>query len=288
MNSGGGHHRIFRSVCLVVLALTSLTGSGEISAQETSELPRPVTGVYGLETGGTSVAASYLSPLTYSGSVFSISGQWSKAMPFNPEYAIMNFDLSGNFSNLLNPAQTARMIGLTGSFSWTMEWRRRLPKDFQFTLGGGPEISGGAYYLLRNSNNPVEALANFSILLAASASKHFQIGRLPILVADRIKIPFISGFFCPDYGETYYEIYLGNQKGLAHAGWWCNNFRLDNLLSVTLDFGRTAMEIGYRLNVYNQWANNLNTKIVTNSFVIGVIPGGIGLKKKNNANYAWY
>lgn len=263
----------------------------KITAQR--EEARPVTGVYSLELGGTSVKASYLSPLAYTGTRWGVSGSWSKAMPFNPEKAIMEFNLDGNFCNLLNPAQTARMVGIYGDFSWNMMWRKRLPKDFQVTSGGGIMIEGGAYYLLRNSNNPVQAMANFSLQICASVSKHFTIGKLPILVSDKIKLPSLGVFFCPGYGETYYEIYLGNHKDLAHAGWWGNNFRLDNLFSVALDLGKTAMEIGYRLNVYNQWANNLNTKIVTNSFVIGIIPHGIGLKKKLRnpdycANYSIY
>ena len=253
----------------------------EVKAQEEVEgESRPVTGVYSLEMGGTSVLATYLSPLTYSGPQYSLSGSWSKAMPFNAEHAIMQFDGSASFCNLLNPAQTARMVGLVADFSWDMAWRARLRHDFQVTAGGGIDFTGGAYYLLRNSNNPVEAVANLSLMLTASASWHFTIGRLPILIADRIKLPSLGVFFSPEYGETYYEIYLGNYKGLAHAGWWGNNFRIDNLLSVTLDFGRTSLMVGYRLNAYNQWANNLNTKIVTNSFVVSVIPGGIGLKKK--------
>lgn len=250
-----------------------------LMATEPSGTSRPVTGSYSLQFGHTDVKATYLSPLTYSGSQFALAGSWGKAMPFNPESAVMQFDVDASFCNLLNPAQTARMVGLTADFSWALEWRKHLTHDFQITAGGGIDLMGGAYYLLRNSNNPVQAMANVSLMVAASASKHFKIGRLPVLIADRVRIPSLGVFFCPGYGETYYEIYLGNHKGLAHAGWWGNNFRIDNLLSVTLDFGRTAMLLGYRLNVNTQWANNLNTKIVTNYFVIGVIPNGIGLKK---------
>ena len=263
-----------------VITFTFLMVCGGIKAADKVYESRPVTGVYSILMGRTSVNASYLSPLTYSGNQFAISGRWSKAMPFNPENAVMEFDADLSFCNLLNPAKTAIMVGLNGNFSWDMSWRKRLPLDFQITAGGGIDVKGGAYYLLRNSNNPVEAIANVSLMVSASASKYFKIGRLPILVADRVKIPSLGIFFCPGYGETYYEIYLGNHKGLAHAGWWGNNFQIDNELSVTLDFGKTAMMIGYRLNAYNQWANNLNTKIITNSFVIGVIPGGIGLKKR--------
>lgn len=273
--------KIFKIKLILVVLVCSLNLG--LKAQDKKDLSLPVTSYYNLELGSTSVKASYLSPLSYTGPRYSLAGMWSKAMPFNPENAVMQFDVDADFSYLLNPAKTARMVGLYGDFSWTMSWRKRCGKDFQFTLGAGPEISGGAYYLIRNSNNPVQAMANFSLLLSASASKHFNIGRLPILISDRVKLPSLGVFFCPGYGETYYEIYLGNHKGLAHAGWWGNNFRLDNLLSVTLDFGKTAMMVGYRLNVTTQWANNLNTKIVSNSFVIGVVPHGIGLKKKTEA-----
>lgn len=251
-----------------------------LKAEKKDDTSRPVTGFYSLDFGGTSVQATYLSPLKYTGPRFGASGSWSKAMPFDPERAVMQFDADVSFCNLLNPARTARMVGIYGGFSWDLSWRKRFGKGFQVTAGGGVGIEGGVYYLLRNSNNPVEAIANFSLNLTASISKTFKIGSLPILIADRVKLPSLGIFFSPEYGETYYEIYLGNHKGLVHAGWWGNNFRIDNLLSVTLDFGRTSMILGYRLQAYNQWANNLNTKIVTNSFVIGVVPGGIGLKDK--------
>lgn len=277
---------------IIIAVLLSLFLPEVINAEIKDEA-RPVTGIYALEFSRTSVLATYLSPLKYQGNQFSLSGSWSKALPFNPENAVMQFDGSASFCNLLNPAQTSRMVGLTGEFSWDMAWRKRLPKSFQITLGGGFDLYGGAYYLLRNSNNPVQAIANLSLMMTGSVSKHFQIGRLPILISDRVKLPSFGVFFNSEYGETYYEIYLGNQKGLAHTGWWGNNFRIDNLLSVTLDFGRTAMTMGYRFNTYTQWANNLNTKIFTHSFVIGVIPGGVGLKKRyekkdSGLNYSLY
>ena len=265
----------FRWCFLIIFAGVSL----QIHAAELLDSKdRPVTGLYSIEIGRTSVQATYLSPLTYTGSQSAVAGSWSKAMPFNPEHAVMQFDAKANFCNILNPAKTARMIGLDADFSWDMAWRQRLPMNFQITVGGGIDIAGGAYYLLRNSNNPVQAMANVSLMFTASLTKHFRIGRLPILVIDRIKLPSLGVFFCPGYGETYYEIYLGNRKNLAHAGWWGNNFRIDNLLSITLDFGHTAMTLGYRVTAWNQWANNLNSRIVSNYFVIGVIPGGIGLK----------
>lgn len=250
------------------------------TCQYDTSMSRPVTGIYSFEIGGTSVMATYLTPLKYSGRRYAITGNWSKAMPFNPTHAIMEFNATANISNLLNPAKTARMIGMTASFSWGMSWRTKFTNDFQITAGGFTDISGGAYYLLRNGNNPVQAIANVSLGISGSLSKPFTIGKLPVLITESLQIPSVSCFFNQGYGETYFEIYLGNTRGLAHAGWWGNNFHLNNLLSVVLDFGRTSLQLGYRFETYNQNACHLHTRITSNSFVIGVIPGGIGLKKK--------
>lgn len=250
---------------------------------EIKDYSRPVTGIYSIEIGHKNLLATYLSPLKYTGTTYSFSGEWMKAMPFNPEHAVMRFSGDASFSNLLNPAKTARMIGLEGGFSWGMAWRTMIPADIQLTVGGEINLTGGAYYLLRNGNNPVQAMANASLGIVASLGRPFKLGSLPILVRDFVSIPSVGAFFAPEYGETYYEIYLGNHKGLAHAGWWGNNFRIDNLLSLTFDFGRTAATIGYRFNATTQWANSLNTKIYTHSIVIGVIPGGIGLKKSSKS-----
>ena len=248
---------------------------------ETVSSSRPVTGIYALSFGAKNLLATYLSPLHYKGTSFGAEGNWSKAMPFNPRHAVMEFEAMINFSNLLNPAKTARMIGFEGSFSWGMAWRTYLPWKIQFTAGGAVSLKGGAYYLARNSNNPVQVNANPSIDVTASVSRAFKIGKLPILVCDKVRLPSLGMFFSPEYGETYYEIYLGNRHNLIHPGWWGNNFCIDNLFMICLDFGKTAATIGYRFNATTQWANSLNTKIFTNSLVIGVIPGGLGLKKQN-------
>ena len=251
-------------------------------------LPRPVTSIYRLEMGGANARSTYLSPLRYSGSFFGAGGEWTKAFRKNPDHLVMTFAGEMNFRNMLNPPHSARMLGLDARFNWGMAYRWRLPYNLQLMAGGMLDIDGGALYLTRNGNNPVTVLASAGIDLDVSLSYHFNIGKLPILISDRIQLPTLGAFFCPQYGETYYEIYLGNYNGLAHCGWWGNNFGIGNMLSVKLDFGRTAMEIGYRYDYRSFFANNLVTRTALNSFVIGVIPQGLGLKKKAKANYSLY
>lgn len=248
------------------------------------ELPRPVISTYNLEIGGMRALSTYLSPLYYDGVDFALSGSWTKAFNYSPERMLMRFEANVEVMNLYNPTHTARTLGAFANFNWGLAARWRFAEYWQASVGGMLDLYGGALYLTRNSNNPVSAIASTSLDLSASLSYRFDIGRLPVVVSDEVRIPTISGFFSPGYGEPYYEIYLGNHSRLAHFGWWGNAFGIDNLLSFKLDFGRTAMQIGYRLNLRTFWANNLNTQLLRNAFVIGVIPNGLGLKKKKQAN----
>lgn len=272
--------KLVRIICLLT-AVCFAPLSAYSQNEEKESQSRPVTGIYGIEIGRKNTLATYLSPLHYKGSSLSVTGSWSKAMPFNPQSVIMYFNASAGFDDMLNPAETARMVALSGSFNWGMSWRKAMPWQLQLTLGGSVGMEGGAYWLMRNGNNPIQAMASVNLSARASLGRPFKIRNLNMLVRDELSLPSLSVFFSPEYGESYYEIYLGNHKGLVHPGWWGNNFKIDNLLSLTFDFGKTAAMIGYRFKADTQWVNNLNTKILTHNFVIGVIPGGIGLKPKS-------
>ncbi len=85
---------------------------------------------------------------------------------------------------------------------------------------------------------------------------------------DVVRIPSAGAFFSPQYGETMYEIYLGNRKDLVHFGWWGNSFGIDNMLAFDLMFGRKFLRLGYRLDLRTFNAENLDTQILRNSFTI--------------------
>lgn len=269
----------------ITFAENTLTESDSVKTEES----RPVTGTYSLTIGRMKTLSTYLSPQHFYGTIYGVSGHWSKAMPFNPQITIMDFDTYVSMGTLFNKASTASMVTLIADFSWGMSWRTNPLKNLQVSAGGIIDLETGALYLTRNSNNPVTALASLRLGISGSVSYHFNIGKLPILLQDRLSLPLGSIFFSPQYGETYYEISLGNYSGIIHAGWWGSDFKIDNKLAAILDFGRTALEIGYRFYFTNQHACSLTTRRVTNLFTIGVIPGGIGLKKKNaTVNYSLY
>lgn len=233
---------------------------------------RPVTAFYGIEVGYARALSTYLSPLYYSGMDYSIQGAWTKDFQRWSDRCVMRFEAGIDFQDMLNPVKNGRMLDMTARFGWGLSWRKRFARDWQVTVGPMLDLYGGAMYLPRNGNNPVSVIASVGIDAAATLSWRGHFGRIPVRVADEIRIPSLSAFFCPGYGESYYEIYLGNHRDLAHFGWWGNAFGIDNLLSLRLDLGRTGLQVGYRFDLRQFRANHLDTQLLRHAFHIAVIP----------------
>lgn len=102
------------------------------------------------------------------------------------------------------------------------------------------------------------------------AHYRFMMGRVPVRVGEIMTIPTAGAFFCPEYGESYYEIYLGNRHGLAHFGGWWNCSGIDNRLTATLKLGRRSLIVGWHLEWRYFRANGLLTDMLGNSALLGI------------------
>lgn len=263
-----------KKITAILLVMLSVLACKAQVITESGE--RLVTSAYCLETGMARDLSTYLSPLYYEGFDVALSASWTKAFQRWPDRCVMRFESAVDMQRMLNPAGTALMWGLTGRFNWGLLWRKDFMRGWRVTVGPMIDVFGGAMYLVRNGNNPVNALASAGMDVAGSLSRRFRLGRVSVEVADEIRIPALSVFFSPQYGETYYEIYLGNRRGLAHFGWWGNAMGVDNLLSLKFNLGRTGLLLGYRLDLRTFQACGLKTQLLRNAFVIGVIPSSHG------------
>lgn len=264
-------HRICNPDCLISMYRMTLIGMLLIACCHIADAQsdaRPITSIYGIETGGSNVTSTYQSPLPYTGWTLGIFGGWGKAMKQHPENMIMEFRANIEMSRNLNPAKTALMWGGSAGFSWGMAWRKCFAHNLEINLGGAADITGGGLYLPRNGNNPVGAIASLSLDITGALQWKTRLGKLPVTLADRVMLPTAGVFFMPGYGESYYEIYLGNRENLAHFGWWGNAFGINNHLTFTLHFGKKALQIGYRLGINTYHANNLTIQYVRNAFTL--------------------
>lgn len=256
----------------ILLALSPALAAQTDSLRAAVPKPlRPVTSAYTIEAGSAHLCDTYLTPLRYKGVHLGFSYERLQAMRFNPEKWIMQLDLSLGLDKTDNPARNATMWNLELRARWGMMARFTTPlRGLRLAAGGSTGIEGGALYLDRNGNNPVSAKAAWTVNLTGMALYNMRLGRLPVTLRYQATLPCAGIFFSPDYGELYYEIYLGDTSGLAHGAWWGNRFVLDNLLTADLRLGATSLRLGYSGRIMSSKVNHIVTRRFTHAFTIGI------------------
>lgn len=259
-----------------------------------AQIARPVTSAWTVEGGSAHLADTYLSPLHYDGWNFSVGYERWQAMRFNPENWVMRLALNAQLAGTENPARNADMWDLRGTASWGMMRRWQIPLWGQrFTVAVGPmaKLDVGCLYLMRNGNNPVSAKAAMTVGATAALFWHTRLAKRPLTLRWQPTLPLLGAFFSPDYGELYYEIYLGDESGLTHFAWPGSRFEVENIVTADWRLGATALRLGYRGEVITTRVNNLTTRRFTHSLVVGVSGEFLSLspdKKLSDHNISAY
>ncbi len=274
---------------LNIIAAIAVVFAAKAAESDSVVVERPVVSVYSLEAGTAHIAQTYLSPLRYSGLALALSYERMQAMRFDPDRWVMR--LSGRLDGARtynNPARNASMWDLDLSLGWSMSYRRNFGA---WSLYGGGYTSAevGVLYASRNGNNPVAAKAAWNIGITAAAVYHTSLKGRPLTLRYLAEMPLTGIFFAPEYGELYFEIYLGNHKGLVHGAWPGNYFRLNNLLTADIALGRTILRLGYRCGITSTKANGIVGRHIAHTAVVGIASEWISLspsrKPDVNARY---
>ncbi|MBP3537655.1 MAG: DUF3316 domain-containing protein [Muribaculaceae bacterium] len=260
------------SAVLFLLLLCSAAHAEEPAVE------RPVLSAYAIEAGSSHITETYLSPLHHSGTALAFSYERMQAMRFDPKRWVMRLDMRLSGARTLNqPARNAYLWDMSIRAGWSMLRRFRPAGNWTVFAGGSTDIEGGAFYLPRNSNNPVAAKASWTVNLAAGAAWNHRFGKVPVCFRYLAEMPLTGIFFSPQYGELYYEIYLGNHKDLVRGAWWGNFFRLDNLLTADIRLGRTIIRAGYRCDILSTKASHIVTRRIEHMAVLGIASEWISL-----------
>lgn len=250
---------------------TPTSGTAVSTTDTTATILRPVFAAYTAEFGSAHLADTYLSPIKYTGWHAGLDYQRYQAMRFDPDRWTMRLHFNLGLDKTDNPARNATMWSIMLNADWGMMRKfRPFTPDLTLAIGGSTGIEAGCLYNPRNGNNPASAKAAWTVNLTGYASWRTKLWRLPVTLTYQPTLPVAGAFFAPDYGELYYEIYLGDHEGLAHAAWWGNYFKLDNQLTADLHLGSTNLRLGYHGAIFSSKVNHVVTNIFTHAFTIGV------------------
>ena len=243
------------------------------AADSARSLERPVMSVFTAEAGHASQLDTYVSPVTYRGTAVRLGYERMQAMRFSPLKWVMQVEAGVEYDLTHNPAGNHTSHALAADAKWAMLRRiGRTPlPGLQFQAGFMTQLRGGVIYNPINANNVVAAKIHWSVGATALAAYTVNRGgRVPVTLRYQTTMPVAGVFFSPEYDESYYEIYVGNRKGLANFGWWGNRFDLTNLLTADIHLGGTVLRVGYRGRIETSWIKHINTHIFTHSVVLGI------------------
>ncbi len=250
--------KISRKITLIATSIVALASSA--FAEQRLEF------TWGHQT----TRCTYLSPLTYTGPGYGLAYEWHHPAWRNNTVG-MQARADFNYGYLLSPAKNSRMYDLSLNLDWGVErlWNRE--SGFNFAAGATLGVDGGVLYLPRNGNNPAQALMWVGASLTASGEYNkLKLCGKPLSISESLEIPTIGAFFCPSYGETYYEIYLGNHNGLAHFGWWGNRPQIKSRLRADWQLGKYALTLGFDYRFQGLECNDITTRLAQCSALIGI------------------
>ena len=223
-----------------------------------------------VDMGYASVHDSYLTPITYDGVDLGIGIETMRSIR-NDQW-LWQLQIGADYNYVENAAQNNELHKVMGDITFDMQrrWRELIAHRVDVSVGPMTQLRAGIIYNEVNSNNPVSVRAHWNVGVTAMASMPTHLRRMPVTLHYQVQLPVAGIFFAPEYDESYYEIYLGNHRNLAHLGWWGNRLDMTHFLGADLHLGKTTMCLGYRARMEHWTVNHLKVHDVSHAFVIGV------------------
>ncbi len=247
--------------------------------------------------GGYSLKNTYLSPgasLNYTGWGLRILNERMKMVGL-ADYNVSRQQLfSVDMAFVDNPAGTASEFGAFVDYSLGYHYHFRPLPNLKLLAGGAGHIMGGFMYNTRNGNNPASAHVDFDLNASAMAIYNLKIKTYPLTVRYQMDIPFAGILFSPHMDQSYYEMFdLGNASDIVRFNSFHNKFAMRNYLTVDLPVYTWTVRVGYLNSYYYTDVNHIRTRILSNTFMLGLVKeflsfGGKRLKHTNKYSSAYY
>lgn len=257
---------------------------GNLWGQDVSDRPlRRTLNTIMVGTGSSNMYDTYLSPLKYSGyslrvmdermrGTYWLDGRFRKQQIIELEFA------SGQ-----NPAHNSSEYWGRARYQLGGHYDLYRYEGLRLSTGGFWDIAAGGLYNERNGNNP----ATGRIYTNLNASVMISYKWKTYALRWQVDAPFMGMLFSPRYGQSYYEISLGNTVGIVNFASFHNQRALRNMLTVDIPFDKYMIRVGYLGDFYQTKVHSTQTHHYTHSFVIGFPLEGVKRDKVKTTNSYW-
>lgn len=286
-----------RDIATLIVLLAVFTVSPLVAQSDKEGVPWSVNDGTLVGIGGYNLMDTYLSP----GSDFNYTGLGIRVMNERMKMTrLANYKISRqqivsvDLASTKNASSTA--TDFAGFVDYSLGYHYHLPVLPNLKVLAGSSIHGmaGFIYNTRNGNNPASAKADIDLNISALAIYNLKIKSYPITVRYQMEIPFAGVLFSPHYGQSYYEIFnLGNSSGVVQFNSFHNKFAMKNYFTADMPICNFTLRLGYLNSNYRTDVNGIQSHIISNSFMIGIVKefislGGKRLKNTNQYKSAYY
>lgn len=242
--------------------------------------------------GTSHIKDTYLSPFNYSGWGMRILNERMKIIT-NGRFSrqqIINVDISST----KNPAENVNDFGAFVDYSLAYHYRINASRNFKILTGLSSRLMGGFIYNTRNGNNPLSAKIDLDLGFSAIMLWSFRIKNNLLTVRYQGEVPLGGLFFAPEYGASYYEMFNeGNLSDVIKFNSFHNKLSLKNYVTLDIPVSSFTLRLGYLNSLYYTDIREIETHIISNSFMIGwvkeFIPlGSKRVKNKQRVNSSYY
>lgn len=256
-----------------------LCGSVALAQNDTILLAKPLWAVNkttSIGYGSASVYDSYLSPLEYKGNSYAFLHERVSRTHFLGNKLIKQQQFNINLTSSENPAKNATAYSVIGEYRLGAHYPVWEKGRFRLRAGGVWNLGGGVIYNERNSNNPASAKAYTN--LNVSVQSFFRLKSL--LLRWQLDTPVAGVFFTPEYGQSYYEISLGNYPNAVHFASVHNQRALLSYFSADFPLNNWTIRLGLQSSLYQTKANSLVSHLYTHNILIGLVSESLNLSGK--------
>lgn len=231
----------------------------------------PTSRAFLLGFGRTNQLDTYLSPMDYKGMQISFLAQSERMTKLAKRHISFQSTFHGAFTSSDNPAETASYLG--ARLAYDAGWHYHYSPLKNLDLKGGALVGTdlGFLYNDRNGNNPAQAHFSIDLSLSAGAAYQFRLGKLPMRASYQADLPMLGIMFCPEFGESYYEISqqgVGHDIICAHPG---NALSLRQMLMVDFCLKRITLRAGYLCDIRQSNARSIKYHDYSHSFMFGIV-----------------
>ena len=215
---------------------------------------------------------SYLSPLLYEGSGFTLMSERLKYFSLRSDKLSWYSEGNIQLGLLNNPAKSGTMIPFTFRYFFSVHRHIRPVQNMNILVGAMANMDLGGRFLMQNQNNPYSLNWSTNLWISAMCYYHLPLRRTTLTFREHFAMPVGGVMFSPEYMQTYYEIFaLGHTGNVLLLTSFGGRLAWRNKISMDLPVPFCTFRFGFLAERTVTNVNLLETRSTNLSFLVGLV-----------------